>query len=390
MCPGWLRVVDGEYQKIPERVAVVKQIFRMAIGGQGVGAICQTLNGEGIKPFGTVRKKGHNGKPHLWQKSSVGRLLTNRAVVGEYQPHEGHKQRKPVGDPVQLYPVVVSDEDYWTAQARKADRKRVGVKEASRGVNLFSGLVQAPDGCSYVYHNKGEHNTPMLARSDGLVGGKPYEAFPYPVFETVVLQHIAEIDPGELVGAGGDRAAADKLADVQGRLAAVDEKIRTFEERVYQEPQNVTWPKMLDRAREERETLLAEYQDARRAVSTPVVEALADIRTLADVLKKKPSEETRRRLRAKIASAVESVVLGVGKVGPANTAHVQVRFKYDGYTRNVLVRHVHGRTGRGYVRPPVTEVTAFVDVPDEKAVNLDELARGILAGETPARWWPVA
>jgi DNA invertase Pin-like site-specific DNA recombinase len=106
-CPHWLRLEGGKFIEIPDRVALVRRIYRMTRDGLGVGAICTVLNREGVKPF--------RGK--IWQNSSVAKILVNRAVLGEYQPCKGNKIRHPEGDPVLgYYPQIINETDFYLAQ----------------------------------------------------------------------------------------------------------------------------------------------------------------------------------------------------------------------------------------------------------------------------------
>lgn len=380
MCPHWLEVVDGEYRKIPDRVKLVQRIFKLAAEDTGVGAICRKLNLEGVAPFGKVRRKRDRDKPHLWQKSSVGRLLSNPAVYGMYQPHVGHRVRKPVGEPVLLYPVVVTEELYWKAQAAMKGRKQSGGRERTRAKNLFTSIVRDQQGYRWVVDNKGGGKL-NLANVPGVMKGEEYQSVPYDVFERVVLDHLHEIDPAELLPSGDRGQEAARLTASQDKLDGAKEKVRVFEQKVFDDYKNTTWPVLLDRAKAELEEAQAEYQEARRAVATPVVETMGEVRTLIGVLRKNPTEETRGRLRARIASVVSEMVIEVSKDGPYKNVGVLVKFKNPeknlitagpgeplrpkGYQRAVMFRHRPARRGRGYEYPEELKVGGAIDMADD-------------------------
>jgi DNA invertase Pin-like site-specific DNA recombinase len=78
-CPGWLRLVDRtHYEVAAERAKLVREIFADSAAGIGAHIITRRLNEANVEAF-----EGKNG----WQRSSVRRLLENRAVLGEFQPH---------------------------------------------------------------------------------------------------------------------------------------------------------------------------------------------------------------------------------------------------------------------------------------------------------------
>jgi site-specific DNA recombinase len=65
----------------PERVEIVKRIYRMYLGGMGFAAIAATLNAEGV-PSPRTREwaRIHDGK---WSTESIRNILTNRIYAGD-------------------------------------------------------------------------------------------------------------------------------------------------------------------------------------------------------------------------------------------------------------------------------------------------------------------
>ena len=137
LCPGWLKYSEasGKFEVIPGRDKVVKLIFDMCINTGGLYAIAGHLNQQGTPPFG-------NGK--LWYRSYIKKILTNRAVLGETQPHElvnGKRQKS--GEPVlDYFPRLIDESTFFLAQAAISRRTKVGRgrKGATFG-NLFMGMT---------------------------------------------------------------------------------------------------------------------------------------------------------------------------------------------------------------------------------------------------------
>lgn len=151
-CPEWLRVVNGRFVLLNERVSVVRRIFQECIDGFGRREIVRRLNDDAIPTF-----RGGKG----WQTSSVAKIIQSRAVIGEYQPHIGsHRNgnRKPDGDPVKdYYPRIIDDETYWRAQAAVASRKQnASGRKGQSGAHILQGLAKCAS-CSGPMHilNKG-------------------------------------------------------------------------------------------------------------------------------------------------------------------------------------------------------------------------------------------
>lgn len=92
IAPTWLNLNNERtgFDLIPERVAVVRRIYKMCIDGYGAHTITKTLNQEKVPTF----NKGQG-----WHLSTVKKILNNRSVMGEFQPHKMvNGKREPIGD----------------------------------------------------------------------------------------------------------------------------------------------------------------------------------------------------------------------------------------------------------------------------------------------------
>lgn len=140
-CPYWLKPADGEsgFEFIPERVDVVKRIFQMSKDGMGNATIVKRLNGEKVPPF--------SSKSDGWQNSYIHKILSSKAVYGEFQPSLQRDGLITACDPIQdYYPSLMSKEDWLLVSSIREGRKtRGGVGKGKHLSNLFSGLLK----CGY-------------------------------------------------------------------------------------------------------------------------------------------------------------------------------------------------------------------------------------------------
>jgi Recombinase len=209
--PAWLRLAGGRWQPIPERVAVVCRIFRLAIEGYGLHAIVQILNGEKVPTM---------GRGEEWVYSYVGLILRNRAVLGELQPHviRGGK-RGPTGKPVVgYYPAVISEAEFYQAAAALDGRKNQKGPRGKHVRNLFTGLLRdASDGCTLVTVSESDKcKTVKLVSSRGQRGhaGSTYRTFPYQVVEDAFLRLVKALKASDVLPAG--RGPGLRLIPVEG------------------------------------------------------------------------------------------------------------------------------------------------------------------------------
>lgn len=137
--PLWLTVVEGQFEIIPERGETIAHIFKRRVEGLGKGAIAQELNANRVPTW---------SRAEHWTPTYVGRVLSNRAVIGEWQPHvwpRKAKARQPVGEPVgDFYPEVVSAEVFVAANERRLKSELSG---QGRGRSL-SNLIGSKATCA--------------------------------------------------------------------------------------------------------------------------------------------------------------------------------------------------------------------------------------------------
>ena len=84
------------------------------------------------------------GRADSWHRSYVLKILRNRAVLGEYQPHRGHGAvgRQPIGKPIpDYYPAVIEAELFYRVQAALKSRRLMRGRTGKLVANLFTGLL---------------------------------------------------------------------------------------------------------------------------------------------------------------------------------------------------------------------------------------------------------
>ena len=161
-CPFWLELTEDRkgYQVIEEQAAIVASIFESSIAGIGIHRILQDLNNRNIKP----------PKADHWGTSTIGAILTNKAVFGCHQPHhyvEG--VRKPVGEVKNNYfPVIVSEDEYYLSASKRKARDLTNKSTGRRGkyfTNLFNSIAKcASCGSSMLFNKKNKKHSYLTCR----------------------------------------------------------------------------------------------------------------------------------------------------------------------------------------------------------------------------------
>jgi DNA invertase Pin-like site-specific DNA recombinase len=253
-CPGWLELIDGKFELIPERVAIVRRVFDECVSGLGKQQIVTRLNRE-PKPIPAFR--GENG----WHESSVAKILANEAVLGIFQPHKRvNGKRVPEGDPIpNYYPRIIDEALFWRARAAVEGRQKGAAGRKGKGYsNLLSGLgVCECCGSGLVYVNKGQgpKGGQYLVCSKGrrrLCVNRTH--CPYPPLEDEILRLVPLIDFDAILPPkpkAGDNGIADLEAEIarkthrlnglldlddidaaKDRIRSLDEEIKTLKGRL--------------------------------------------------------------------------------------------------------------------------------------------------------------
>lgn len=154
MVPAWL-TVDPETRNIetdPYRAALLNQIYDWYIEGRGLVWIERELNRR-CEPTWSMR---NNHKANGWNTSSLHKMLTWRAVLGEYEPKSrirGGASSASKGLVIpDYYPQVITAERFNAAQAVRAGRQRTGGKSEHTHNNLFLGMVTCGECGGPAYH----------------------------------------------------------------------------------------------------------------------------------------------------------------------------------------------------------------------------------------------
>lgn len=139
-CPYWLKLEGDKYVEIPERVDVIREVFRFAVAGHGHRAIAKILNADSVPIFGSSKRNASGA----WGSSSTGKILSNRAVLGEYQPTgliDG--KRGTLGEPVLgFFPAVISEDLFFEAQSARTTRNVSKATKSAANFNLWQGLAK--------------------------------------------------------------------------------------------------------------------------------------------------------------------------------------------------------------------------------------------------------
>lgn len=252
--PLWLDVTPDEYVLNPERAAIVQRIFAMSAQGYGVRKIAAAFNQEGVPPFSAGRKNFSG----LWNYSGVRHIVESRAVLGEYVPHvfiDG--VRTPSGEPIKDYfPAVVTEDEYYLANAAKASRHSGGVTKTTTNFNLVTGVLHCYR-CSGMMYLQGQRKRKYFKCSNTLRGMCDAGIISAPRTETVFAEILSKLDSLSLVQ-NNTSSLTKALRVNEGRTGELRAKQVEAEASHAEFPSRVT-AKLLSELERDIETLEADH-----------------------------------------------------------------------------------------------------------------------------------
>lgn len=229
LAPGWLEISEdrSRYIPVPHKVQLVQDIFDWTRNGLGTASVAKRLTQQNVPTFGARAK-------NMWHSSYIKKILSNRSVLGEFQPHvmlDG--KRVPEGEPIlDYFPRIISDEVFLLAAASQQSRRVNGAGRKGVGIsNLFSGLLRCGYcGGSMVYVNKG-HIGPRgkLLVCSNAKGGKDchYVPWEYTFFEKSMLTYCTGLDVENFLQL--DDTATSEITALADRITLLKASVEDIE-----------------------------------------------------------------------------------------------------------------------------------------------------------------
>jgi DNA invertase Pin-like site-specific DNA recombinase len=214
--PFWIEKSNGGFAVIPEKVKLVKEIFRLALLGLGAKRIARAL-------------------PE-WEFSimTVTRTLRNRAVLGEHEVN---------GEPIKKWPRIIDQQVFDKAQklldaknAMCSDgniRPHTGARNSDEASNLFQGLIyDVTDSLKRPMYYRGadsqRHKALLISKFSP---EHKAHSIKYKPFETAFIHFLTQQNWREIAGQKETQElgiARNKLNIV---LAEIDQQQRLIERR---------------------------------------------------------------------------------------------------------------------------------------------------------------
>lgn len=247
--PLWLRSVKKVengfairvIEEIPERVEVVKEIYRLSDSNVGAIATARLLTEKGTPTFTRENARKNSNYGDFWQPSYIKKVLENRSVMGYYQPMtweelEDHRRRRINHGPEipNYFPQIISPELFRRVQEKRKGRGQAGQgNKGKKFSNLFTKLARCSKcGATATHVNKGPSKNrggKYLVCYRAKHGSCSYKAWPYEQIETMLLKFLAEADIKSILN---EENKVDDLVngkyEVESEISEIQEMLDNF------------------------------------------------------------------------------------------------------------------------------------------------------------------
>ena len=335
-CPGWLKLnAKREFEFVPAKVTAVKRLLGLAKSGLGLNPICKILNQE---KHPTLRDHAKH-----WHASAVLKTLSNRALIGEYQPRFSNKtlsekHRKTDGDAIQnYYPSLITEAEFYELQAGLQSRRQIAAfgqgRQSTKVANLFSRILKdARTGATLYRVDKGKKSVPYLMSAEAKAGIGERDTFPYQDFEKHFLQWFREISASVFSNNQQVTDAQKHLIVVRGKIQDLTKKLKTLKNRLAEEDEIETLLDLVKELDAKLKKLRAEEELLKADTARP--DPTKDTQSVLRLLEKAKGDDL-LQLRSKVRFLINELI-----------EVIFVRMQRDDDNRRWLFAQIHFRNGK--------------------------------------------
>jgi DNA invertase Pin-like site-specific DNA recombinase len=312
--PAWLEYdkAKGRFKPIPQRKKVLEEIFKWASQGVGQTTITKRLN---------QRNEPVWGRANGWHSSYVQKILGNRSVIGEFQPHKMvDGKRVPEGEPIANYfPVAIKPTLFKKADAKRKSLASVKGKRPTTTKNLFPRIAfSGYTGATAVFVDKGKPpkgGMYLVSDSARRSLGEPYKAWRYKHFEDAFFAFITKLDFQQVFNETLNSDGLDQLRLLEAKTSVEAERLQSAVGNLINGVEQggagikllVSKLKERDSQLEESRRLLEEIQAQISAAESKSKTFVHDGQALQKLFERKDDEEVRLRLRNAIQDQIERI-----------------------------------------------------------------------------------
>jgi DNA invertase Pin-like site-specific DNA recombinase len=226
--PAWIKWSDEEknYKLIPERAAIVKEMFERMDAGDALTRIARDLNERDVP---TWTQPGKRKTADHWRTTYIRKVLTSTAPIGSFTPHttthdETTRSRRdePMEPIANVFPAAVDAETYWRVNRKLNTKAPRGRHAPLQARSIVSGIAFCANcGHAVTRVSKGDYVYLVCARANMRAGGCKYLAMPYSTVEEALRQNANRL-VSEAPRGKSTAALEKRIDDLQANANAAE------------------------------------------------------------------------------------------------------------------------------------------------------------------------
>jgi DNA invertase Pin-like site-specific DNA recombinase len=195
--PAWITWSEENkrYELIPDRAAIVREMFERMAAGDGLTRIAWDLNQRAVP---TWSRSGRQKTADHWRTSYIRKVLTSTAPIGTFTPHTtAHDETTRVRrdepmEPVEnLFPPAVDAETYWAVNRKLSTKAPRGRNAKQAPKSIVSGIAFCANcGHSMTRVSKGGYVYLVCSRANMRAEGCRYLAVRYEAVDAALRSNV--------------------------------------------------------------------------------------------------------------------------------------------------------------------------------------------------------
>ena len=160
-CPAWLKLVDGKYVLIKDKVIIIRRIYEEYISGLGSQKISIGLINDNIPTF--------SGKGN-WTSARVGKILKDKTVLGYHTFKASRLENNRIPTPVKIdgtegfeeHKIYITEEDVISSSVWERAQQLIKLRASKRSAKFNYSILEKLLECGYYRNRDGKQNNSKI------------------------------------------------------------------------------------------------------------------------------------------------------------------------------------------------------------------------------------
>ncbi|WP_067515574.1 recombinase family protein [Endozoicomonas ascidiicola] len=205
--PPWITIENGKPEIIKSEARIVREIFDLCI--------------EQNMSYSAIGRQLREKYDRNYTGSMLGKIFHKKRALGIFSPSDIEE--------IQAYPAIVSEDIFYTAQARIKERLNTGVGRGTKKINFFKTKLRCSEcGTAMRMNRSNTSSTYVCRRKQELRDCSQSSKLEVGSFQSILLYALSLVGTDDLIG----KSSSDKLQKLGKALAVEQAKLDEKRQRI--------------------------------------------------------------------------------------------------------------------------------------------------------------